>query len=418
MHAAAGRAFEKALGPRAREHAARIAHHLYEAGDRERAAGYFARSGERHLETRQLEAAARDYARAIALADPSRRTAEELAGWLGGLASAVRLVRSSTDAPELCDRVTQRVDQVGVREMRVRVRVASGRILAAIQHFEDSRQRLAEAELIAGTDEHLMKPVLIAEAELATRQGDLKRAWELLDKLHRVVRTASDDQEKHRLALHLAQANAGLGDRATALANLREAEQLLPDDKAAAVERMKVRALVDHFTREFRSAALYAERAIDMARQMGLMYEVTLNLHNLGDILVHADDLPRAYGALRQSLALCEESGYERLANHNRMLLAFLDGLQGAAEADKLLAQGIAYAASKDFTTEVIGGHWLLARLLHRRGQVEQARDEFEKARALASRAGHRRVAEDCEHALQRIAAAVPASTTAGGRLL
>jgi serine/threonine protein kinase/tetratricopeptide (TPR) repeat protein len=413
MHAAAGQALERALGPRAWEHAARIARHLYEAGDRERAAGYFARSGERLLETRQLEAAARDYARAIALADPSKRTGEELVGWLGGLASAVRLVRSSPDASELCSRVTERVDQVGVREMRVRVRVASGRILAAVQHFEDSRRRLAEAEQIAGDAEHLMKPVLIAEAELATRQGDLKRAWELLDKLHRLVRTASDDQEKHRLALHLAQANSGLGDRATALANLREAEQLLPDDKVAAVERMKVRALVDHFTREFRSAALHAERAVDMAREMGLTYEVTLNLHNLGDILVHLDDLPRAYGALRQSLALCEESGYERLANHNRMLLVFLDGLQGAAEAEKHLSQGIAYAASKDFTTEVIGGHSLLAKLFYRRGQMEAARHEFEKARALASRAGHRRVAEDCEHALHKIAGAVSASVPA-----
>ena len=40
---------------------------------RERAASYFARSGERRLETRQLEAAAQDFARAIALTDTSTR---------------------------------------------------------------------------------------------------------------------------------------------------------------------------------------------------------------------------------------------------------------------------------------------------------------------------------------------------------
>ncbi|MDP9151912.1 MAG: protein kinase, partial [Myxococcota bacterium] len=67
MHAAAGHALESTLKGRAGEHAGRIAEHLYEAGDRERAATYFARSGQRRLEMRQLETAARDYARAIAL---------------------------------------------------------------------------------------------------------------------------------------------------------------------------------------------------------------------------------------------------------------------------------------------------------------------------------------------------------------
>ena len=38
--------------------------------------------------------------------------------------------------------------------------------------------------------------------------------------------------------------------------NLQEAEALLPGDKMAALEPTKVRALVDYFTREFRSGAL------------------------------------------------------------------------------------------------------------------------------------------------------------------
>src|ERR1019366_4821069 len=82
MHAAAGQALEKVSGPQASEHAARIARHLYEAGDRERAATYFAKSGERRLAARQLETGARDYTHAIALADPAKRTTAELAHWL------------------------------------------------------------------------------------------------------------------------------------------------------------------------------------------------------------------------------------------------------------------------------------------------------------------------------------------------
>src|SRR5579863_4412122 len=120
MHAAAGQALETTLGSRAWEQAARIAHHLYEAGDRERAAKYFAKSGERRLETRQVEAAARDFGRALALADTARRTPAELAAWLEGLASAVHLVRSYPEARELCNRAIERVDADGSREVRVR----------------------------------------------------------------------------------------------------------------------------------------------------------------------------------------------------------------------------------------------------------------------------------------------------------
>ncbi len=409
MHAAAGQALETTLGPRASEHAARIARHLYEAGDRERAATYFAKSGARCLGSLQLEAAARDYARAIALADLSKRGPEELAAWLEGLAAAVRLVRWPRDAPDLCTRVSERVDQAGDITARVRVRVASGHILAAVEHIEEARQRLAEAEAIAGNNEELLKSVYVAGADLATRQGDFKRTRELLDRLHRIARTMSDAHEKHQIALHLAQASAGLGDRSTALTSLEEAEQLLPSDATAAAERMKVRALVDYFTREFGAAAVHGQQAIEMGRALGLTYEVMLNLHTLGDTLIRLDDLPRAYGALRQSLALCDESGYERLANYNRMFLAFLDGLQGAEDGSRLLRQGIAYAESKDFTWDVIGGRAMLARLLDRDGSLNAAGEEYGKARTLALKAGHRLVADDCEAALAKLGRPGPA---------
>jgi tetratricopeptide (TPR) repeat protein len=295
----------------------------------------------------------------------------------------------------------------------VRVRVAAGHLLAAVEQMEESRRQLDEAKTIAGDDQQLLKPALLAEVELATRKGDFKRAWERLDVLHRIVKTKSNEPERHRVALNLAQARAALGDRGTALESLEEAEQLLPDDAAAAVERTRVRALVDHFTRDFRSAALHCEKAIEMGRELGLTYEVMVNLHNLGATLVYLDDLPRAYGAFQQSLALCEESSYERLANYNRMFLAFLDGLQGTADGPRLLDQGVAYAESKDFTWDVIGGRALLAKLLHRRGDTDEARLAYEKARALAVGAGHSLIADDCDQALMALQGSPACSASA-----
>jgi serine/threonine protein kinase/tetratricopeptide (TPR) repeat protein len=405
MHAAAAQALETTMEARPGEQPARIASHLCEAGDRERAAGYFAKSGERRLETRQLEAAARDYARAIALVDHARRGAEELTGWLCGLAAAVRVVRALPDATELCHRVTVRVDQGGVnepssREVRVRAHVAAADIFTAVQLVHEARRRLDHATDIAGSDTELGGRVLVAGIELALSQGDFRRACSLLTDLEPLKRPSVDLQYEHNVALLTARAAAGRGDRRAAIEGLKRAEALFPDDRMAVVERTKVRAIVDHLTHDFRSAALHAEMAIDMAREVGLAHEVLYNLLHLGEVLVDADESARAYGAIRQALELSEDGGHERFANYARMLLAFLDGMQGMSDADKLLSQGLGYAEAQGFTGEVIAGRLLLARLLQRRGRVEVAVVEYEKARALAGRAAHQLVIDECERAL------------------
>jgi tetratricopeptide (TPR) repeat protein len=178
----------------------------------------------------------------------------------------------------------------------------------------------------------------------------------------------------------------------------------LPNDTAATCERLKLRALIDYFARDYRTAAAECEKAVDMARELGLAYEVAVNLHNLGDVLMRLDDFGRAYGALQQSLALCDESGFERLASHNRMFLAFLDAARGDAEAEKRLHQGIRYAEANDFTWDVIGGRLMLAQLLQRRGDYDAAKTEFLKLREIARAAGNRLVADDCDAALQAMA--------------
>ena len=138
---------------------------------------------------------------------------------------------------------------------------------------------------------------------------------------------------------------------------------------------------------------------------ISLTYEVAVNLHNLGEVLIRLSDYPRAYGALKQSIALCDEAGHERLASLNRMFLAFLDALAGDAEADKTLVQGIRYAEANSFTWDVIGGLSLYAHLLQRRGETDSARAEYAKLKRLAREAGNSLLAEDAESALAAMGA-------------
>jgi tetratricopeptide (TPR) repeat protein len=406
MHAAAAHALETLLGEKASEQAARLAAHHYEAGDRERAATYFGLSAARRLEGGQLEAAARDYARAIDISDAEKREPAELAAWLEGLATAVRLVRSLPEANEMCDRLIARLDHAADVPTRVRARVDAGRILGALHRFEAARTRFDEAETLAAGDAALLKGVLLSFAEQATRQGDFKRALDALERLQKVVSgawdgsSASERADAHKLHVSLAQAHAAMGARRAALEHLTRAEELLVGDATAECERDKLRGFIEYFARDFRAAAGALERAIDKARALGLTYEVAVNLHNLGDVLIRVGDFARAYGAIQQSVALCDEAGFERLASLNRMFLAFLDALAGDAGADKTLVQGIRYAEANDFTWDVIGGRSLLAQLLQRRGDLGGARLEYEKLRKIARDAGNALVAEDAEMAL------------------
>jgi serine/threonine protein kinase/tetratricopeptide (TPR) repeat protein len=410
MHAAAGRALEDVLAEQAVEHAGRIATHLYAAGDRERAGLWFAKSADRRLENGQLEAAARDFARAIELCDPAAREPAELAAWLAGLAKAVRLVRALPEAMELCERVIAHVDASPATyrdglELRVRVRIDAGRILGALHMFDAGRAQFAAAEAIAQDRQELVKSAMVAAAEFSGRQGDFKRSLALLERLQSMVTTGGDKMEEHKLLVSLVQTNAAMGDHTAAQRHFERAMSLVPDEATFVCERHKLSALIDYFARDFRAAALHSEQAIDKARELGLQYEVAINLHNLGDILVHLEDYARAYGAVKQSLALCDELGHDRLASHNRMFLAFLDGLAGDADADRVLWQGIRYAEANEFTWDVLGGRLLLAKLLESRGEMDAARLEYQKLRELARGAGNRLVADDCATALRSMGA-------------
>jgi serine/threonine protein kinase/tetratricopeptide (TPR) repeat protein len=404
MHAAAANALESVLAEKADEQADRLAAHFYESGDRDRAATYFATSAARRLEAGTFETAARDYARAIDIGDLHKRDAKTLGGWLDGLARAVRLVRSLPEAQELCDRVIARIDETGDLPARVKARVDAGRIVGALHKFEIARSRFDEAEKLAHGDEGQLKAVLVSYAEQASRQGDFKRSLETLERLQRLAAIEGDKGEEHRVQMGLAQGRAAIGDRRAALAHLAKAEALLPQDPTAQCEREKLRGFIEYFARDFRASAAASERAIDKARALGLTYEVAVNLHNLGELLVRLEDFARAYGALQQSLALCDEAGFERLASHDRMFLAYLDALAGDADAEKTLLQGIRYAEAHDFTWDVISGRSLHAQLLQRRGDLAGARSEYERLLGIAQGAGNKLVVEDAEIALRAMA--------------
>ncbi|WP_437798087.1 serine/threonine-protein kinase [Sorangium sp. So ce693] len=399
LHAAAAAAYVAVVGEESAEHAERIGQHFYQAGDRDRAATFYARAALHKIRASQLDPALRLIFQALDLGDHAHRSPAELSAWLGALADVVVRVRSAPDLADVAARALRRVDEAGTPEQKLSARVDLARALGAVDLFADAYARLEEAYALAGDREDLRRKALACETEIGVRTGDFARAERAVEQLE--ATGAIDDP---RLLLAISQTRAATGDIAAALRALDRAEALGdPGDLAAASEREKQRVLVHVFLRDFDAAVKSSARAVDLARSAGLRFETAAALHNLGDASRRLGDLPRAYASLTESKELAEESGHERLASINRAHLAYLDGLSGAAGAGELLRELARYADARSYRTDALESRYLLGALLKQRGLVKEARRELAEVLDLASAYGNKLVADDARSALSEL---------------
>lgn len=397
LHEAAAEAYLATLGDEAGEHAERIAQHLYQAGDRDRAATFFVQASEEKARTRQLEPALRLLTQALDLCDPERRNPSELNHWLAMLADLASRVRLASDLPMLTKRLIRRVDAAGTVEERVSARIFTAQALGNVNHFQDAFVLLDEAYAQAGLDDALRAKATAIETEMAVRSGDYARAGRAADKL-----LAIPVPRDMRALLAIAQVRAAQGKPADALFALDEAAQLEgAGDPLVSCEREKLRALSYMYARDFKAAADVSAKVVDLARLSGLRYETAAALHNLGDASRRMGELPRAYAALSESLAIAESAGFERLSSINRIHLSYLDGLVETPHALTKLEELILHAEARGYLNDVLEGRYLLGMLRLHRGEMLQARRGLEGVLASAMEYGNALAADDAHQALQ-----------------
>jgi tetratricopeptide (TPR) repeat protein len=401
LSTAAAAAYLSLVGEGSTEYADRVAHHLYEAGERDRAATYYARAALHRIEGNQLEPALFLLTRALDLADLETRPTEELSTWLRALGDAVARVRSGKDLPALVGRAVAAVDARGTLLQRHRARVDAVRALGSVNLFEEASARLGEAFALAGDDDELRKRTLMAEAEMAGRAGDFTRAARVADDLD-----ALGPLDTPRTYLAIAHARAATGETTAALSAIAQAEALSdPKDLVAASEREKQRVLVYIFLRDPRRAVEASARAVDAARAAGLRFETAAALHNLGDACRQIGDFPRAYATLSESRDLADAAGHERLAALNRVHLAYLDGLAGSTTAEAHIRDYVRYVEQRGYFTDAVEARLLLAGLVRHGGRIDDARREFEETLRLATSYGNNLVAGQASDALRVLGA-------------
>ncbi len=399
LHAAAAAAYISVFGEEGADHAERVAGHLYEAGDRDRAATFFARAAMHKMRLSQLEPTIALLARALDLADLARRTAADLGPWLAALASAVFHVRRAPELVSLTRRALERIDAAGTLEERVAARIDVARALVSANLFDDGYGRLQEAFELAGDKgelQDLRRRALLIEAEAAVRGGDFTRAVQAVDKIEAMG--AVDDE---RTLTVISMVRAVMGDRDAALRALDRAEALAdPADLAGACNRAKTRALVHLYSRDNKTGIEASLAAVQLARSSNVRYDIAAMLHNLGEAARRLGDLPRAYAALSESLEVARATGNERLVSVNRIHLAYLDGMSGVAGAEGLLRELVRYSNAHGYWTDAVEGRYLLGMLLQHRGAADEAKRELEEVMALAAAKGNRLILQDAREAL------------------
>jgi len=272
-------------------------------------------------------------------------------------------------------------------------------ILGALSRYKDAHRMLASAVKEAEPWPDLLQSALMVEAELAARQGEFKTALALLERVGGLGPLSAPEQ--HRRLLATAQAAGAAGEHDRALEALDAAEALVPEgEPVLKLERAKVRGLIHGFRGDWARCAVECARAAEQARETGLLHEVAVHLHNQGDALMRIEELPRAYAVLSGSASVCEQIGAERLLNLNRIMLAYLDALNGSEPARRALGQGLAHAEAQKWTWDALSGRTLLGRLLAKQGDTVGARRELMLARRLAEASSNQLVIDDCDRAL------------------
>lgn len=390
----------------------RVGHHLLEGGDRDRAATYFGLSGTAHLAAGRPEAAARDLTRAFTAADLRARDKAQIKAWLLALVTALGTARGgrvqgAADAATAIDRAVAvlSVDPAS----KLEALVDAGRGLAAVSQFDRARAAFEEAEALAQAgDGGALRKVLMARADMLRRTGEFGEVVRILKRLD-ADGTEGASREQYDVLISLSQATAAIGgdgaiDKALKLLDrAAEIAAQLGDTVLLEAERAKARVLIHCFGRNWTEGARCAQRAAERAREVGLLYETAINLHNLGDCLLHQADHAAAYAALQQSLVLAEEGGHDRLVAINRGPILYLDAIGGDASALHRLREINQWNHQRGYAWDEMNTRYLLGLVHVHRKETEAAKVELDAARALAVQLQMNGIVLDCDEAAAKL---------------
>jgi serine/threonine protein kinase/tetratricopeptide (TPR) repeat protein len=414
IHAAITEAIIALYPNRLDEMAERLARHHLEAGQHDEAVDALVRAARRFERESAIDEAIAALQRAAdvlaTIASPDRE----------------RMFRIYEEIAELCFR--NRDLELGAELMQKALKAAEsqkadnyvarfcvwhGRMLVSASRIEEGRRWLDQAQHVARglTDPGLSRDVFIAKADADARSGEFEKAVGSLKEALELARAASNPRAEIGCLMPLALTYARMADHASAMQTLEQVQRLsqLEHDALVDTQVLRLESQIHYHARDPEAVARVSAKAMEIAREANLFYEVALNAHNMGEAFLRLADYRRAFAALRNSYEIASEHGYTRLQMSNMRLLGFIDATRfNSVEGRSRLIQAIDYAIDHEYVWDIIPGKYLLAIVDQARGEIESARAALREVLNLAVQHGHRKYTEDSELALRELDAAMP----------
>jgi tetratricopeptide (TPR) repeat protein len=250
------------------------------------------------------------------------------------------------------------------------------------------------------------RDILGALGNLHNKNGEYMQATGYLEEAIRLSKQTGERGEELGYTRLLAHAMAAQGKRSIAMNYLREAENLAQGtgDKFVETEMWKSRGLVHFLLREWEDALACSEKALELAKEYHIPYELAVNSHNIGDIQIRQGNFKKAFTSLSYSFEVSREHGFTKLEMFNMSLLGYIDAVRfGSAEGLEKIKQGIRFAQDKQYIWDLIQNKYFLGLAHFELEQYEEARQALQEAVHLGKTTGNIMYVEDSEQLLRQI---------------
>jgi tetratricopeptide (TPR) repeat protein len=336
-HARAAAWLLQTAGERAEEYTAHIAEHYERAGDAERAAAWFRRSGEQAHGISAYREAIAAYDRALAV----------LPAATGDQTRAVLLIRVAS-----------------VYEAQADYDNARTRLQTALEMAQTAGDLRAAAEALSGI------------CWLLYRQSDFERASRVGLKALDLARQAGD---KAVIALTLWRLGVALYYQQhyeSATARFQESLSVFQalGNLEGVARCFNTLGEVARYQKDYARAAEYYAQALDLVRQSGNRERIAAYLGNLGENARYQGDYAAAARHYHESLTVSNEIGARNLVAWHQINLGHVAvGLDDLPEAERRYREGIAEAHAMGVKTLVLDGLVGMAALWAKRDNWRRA---------------------------------------------
>lgn len=392
-HVRVGEALERLKADQLRAFYEILSRHYQAGGLLARASRFAEQAGQAYEKAYYSREAQRCYQRAILLLRGSDQDADsaQVSSHLAELYLRVGAIEARhLQNDEAIRSFSKALDFAGEAEddrLTAQAMIELARLLAERGDTQRTGHYLRQAQELAQTigDELLLVDADEEMAKFALESGDFAMAKVALNRALGAARAQSDRVRIARILGALGSYYTRASQYGLAERHLIQSRDLAneTDDKILQGQTLNNLGVNYIHMERFRDALDCYRQACEIRKGIEHRRGVIINLHNIGDVYFRMGDYARAFHYFQESLQAAKENGWERGEAMNYVFLGYLQALQGEAEGEQTLEDGIGAAIALGDGDTAAQGKVFLARVLTRRGDMDRAREVLTEASTL-----------------------------------